>query len=432
MIKSPLIRLHKVQKSFLNPEGSELMVLNDISFQLQNGEIVALIGKSGSGKSTLLRIIAGLSKPSSGVVLYREKPVRGPVSGIAMVFQSFALLPWLSVLENVELGLEAKGVPPKIRRQRALKAIDTIGMDGFESAYPKELSGGMRQRVGFARALVVEPELLIMDEPFSALDILTAENLRNDLLELWHEKRIQTKGILCVTHDIEEAILLANRIILVSSDPGRIQLELKVNLPYPRNPDAPEFRKLLDKIYTAMTISERVRLKKVKGMKHPEFAFRLPEVSVAELTGLLEALESHEVKGRIELPELAETLHLDVDNLFPLIEILDMLRFAKISEGELIFLEAGKNFANADILNRKHQFAKHLLDYIPLAQHIRDILDKKPNHIALKNEFIEELETYLSPDEAEKLMKIIIDWGRYAEIFAYDYDTDELSLENPQ
>jgi NitT/TauT family transport system ATP-binding protein len=436
----PLIHLKNVQKSFLNSEGKQLLVLNDVSFQLQAGEIVAVLGKSGSGKSTLLRIIAGLTKPTRGEVLYRQHPVVGPVQGIAMVFQNFALLPWLTVLENVELGLEAKGTPPKIRRQKALDAIDIIGMDGFESAYPKELSGGMRQRVGVARALVVEPELLIMDEPFSALDILTAENLRNDLLELWQDKRMKTKGILCVTHNIEEAILIANRIVLFSSDPGRIQLELKVSLPYPREPDDPLFRELLDKIYTSMTMSEntrllkaRARLKmKVPGIKHPEYAFRLPEISISELTGLLEAMQSREVKGRVELPELADALHLDVNNLFPLLEVLDMLRFAKISDGDLVFFEAGKNFAAADILERKLLFAKHLLDYIPLARHIREVLDENVHHRVSEKVFLEELEEFLSNEEAEKLLKIIIDWGRYAEVFAYDYDTGLLSLENPQ
>lgn len=438
MPKTPLIQLDNIQKSFTNPEGQQLLVLDDINFKLQEGEIIALLGKSGSGKSTLLRIIAGLTKPSSGSVYYLGQKTAGPVQGISMIFQSFGLLPWLTVLENVELGLEAQGIPAKIRRKKALQAIDTIGLDGFESAYPKELSGGMRQRVGFARALVVEPELLLMDEPFSALDILTAENLRNDLLELWNKKLTRTKCILCVTHDIEEAILMADRILIFASDPGRIQSEISVDLPFPRETQTPEFRELLDQVYTIMTTSERERLSKAKAqakvrdIKHPEYAYRLPEVSVPELTGLLETMESHEVDGKIDLPELADALHLDVNNLFPLTEILDMLRFAKISKGDLIFLEAGRRFAEADILERKHLFAKHLLEYIPLAHHIREVLDEKPNHRASENVFLEELQEFLSPEEAERLLKIIIDWGRYAEIFAYDYDAGVLSLENPQ
>lgn len=425
-----LINIENVSKSFISAERQELLVLESVNFELGEGEIVSLLGKSGSGKSTLLRIMAGLIKPSAGSLYYREQKISGPVQGIAMVFQSFALLPWLTVLENVELGLEAMGVERKERRQRALKAIDTIGLDGFESAYPKELSGGMRQRVGFARALVVEPDILLMDEPFSALDILTTDNLRGDLLDLWHSKRTKIKGIICVTHDIEEAILMANRIVIFSSDPGTIQTEIKVDLPYPRDTNSLEFRELLDQIYMLMTTSERSRIAKASTIA--EHAYRLPEVDISGLTGLVEAMEAHEVDGQINLPELAESLHLDVNNVFPLTEVLDMLRFAKITDGELIFTAAGKRFAAATIQERKQIFAQHLLQYIPLAQHIRQVLDQSPNHRTSENTFLGELENYFSQEESERILRTIIDWGRYAEILAYDYDSGELSLENPQ
>ncbi len=434
-----LLRLDKIQKSFTNSEGQKRLVLDEISFQLQENEVVALLGKSGSGKSTLLRIIAGLELPTEGTVFYRGRPVLSPAEEISMVFQNFALLPWLTVLENVELGLEAQGMPRKQRRQKALETIDTIGLDGFESAYPKELSGGMRQRVGLARALVVEPELLLMDEPFSALDILTAENLRNDLLELWTDKRTHTKSILFVTHDIEEAILMANRILIFSSDPGRIQIEIPNIIPFPRETQTEAFRKLLDQIYTLMTISERERLSlakariKTTAVTHPEYAYRLPDVSISELTGLLEAMESHEVHSKVDLPKLADELYLDVNSLFPLTDVLDMLNFTKIvTNGNIVLLAAGKEFAAADILERKHLFAEHLLKYIPLARHIREVLDSKPNHRASKSIFLNELEEFLSEEESERLLSIIIEWGRYAEIFAYDYDAGILSLENPQ
>lgn len=438
-----LIKIENVSKSFISAEKQELLVLDSINFDLQEGEIVSLLGKSGSGKSTLLRLMAGLIKPSSGSLFYRNNPIVGPVQGVAMIFQSFALLPWLSVLENVELGLEALGVERKERRKRALKAIDTIGLDGFESAYPKELSGGMRQRVGFARALVIEPDILLMDEPFSALDILTTDNLRGDLLDLWNSKRTRIKGIICVTHDIEEAILMANRIVIFASDPGTIQDIIQVNLPYPRDPESPEFRELLDQIYMAMTTSERTRITKAKekaaalykeepSETHPEYAYRLPVVDISELTGLVEAMEDHEVDGQINLPELAESLHLDVNNVFPLTEVLDMLRFAKINEGVLAFTEAGKKFADANIQERKQIFAQHLLKYIPLAQHIRLILDQSPSHRTHENTFLAELENYFSEEESERILRTIIDWGRYAEILAYNYDSGELSLENPQ
>jgi len=434
----PLLQLDNLQKSFINPEGKNLLVLENISLTLNEGEIVVLLGKSGSGKSTLLRLISGLSKPSSGSLLFRGVPILKPIQGISMVFQNAALLPWLTVFENVELGLEAQGVPRDIRRTKVLKAIDTIGMDGFESAYPKELSGGMKQRVGFARALVVEPELLLMDESFSALDILTAENLRNDLIDLWFAKRTRIKSVICVTHDIEEAVLMANRILIFASDPGHIQKELCIDLPFPRETASSEFRGWVDKIYSLMTTSERERVSKAKlkakssfDIKHPEYAYRLPNVSVSELTGLLEAIESNKIQDKINLPELSSKLHLDVDDLFPLTEVLDMMQFASISKGELLILEAGNQFAAANILERKQIFAKHLLAFIPLAKHIREVLDLKPNHRISKDFFSDELGSFLTFNETERLLKVIIDWGRYAEIFAYDYDTEIFSLENP-
>jgi len=251
-----LFSVNEVKKAFRSSEGQELLVLDKVSFDMHENEIVALLGKSGSGKSTLLRIIAGLTKPSGGQVIYQGTEVLNPVQGISMVFQSFALLPWLTVLQNVELGLEALGIPRQERRKRALRAIDTIGLDGFESAYPKELSGGMRQRVGFARALVVEPELLLMDEPFSALDVLTADNLKSDLMDLWNSKRTRTKGILFVTHSIEEAAMMADRIFIFAANPGHVREELKISPSLARDPKDPEFRALVDKIYTLMTTSK--------------------------------------------------------------------------------------------------------------------------------------------------------------------------------
>ena len=430
----PIIDVRKVSKSFKKAEHQDLLVLDDINFQMNAGEIVALLGKSGSGKSTLLRITAGLTQPSSGEVLYRGQPVHGPVHGIAMVFQNFALLPWLTVLQNVELGLEALGIPRAERRTRALQAIDTIGLDGFESAFPKELSGGMRQRVGFARALVVNPDILLMDEPFSALDVLTADNLKSDLLDLWQTKKTNTNGILFVTHNIEEAAMLADRIVIFGSDPGFIRAELKVDLAHPRNEQELPFRNLVDNIYTLMTTQPT----DIKGQIRRDYrsraiglGYRLPDADISELTGLLEVMDDPEHHGRIDLPELAETLHLNVDDLFPLTEVLEILGFAYVAKGDLMLSPAGKIFANADILERKKIFATHLIRYVPLAKHIRRILDERPGHRATKERFLTELEDLLSEDEAERVLRVVIAWGRYAEIFAYDNNTSMLSLENP-
>jgi NitT/TauT family transport system ATP-binding protein len=430
MVSNVILTIQNLKKAFRKDQSQDLLVLDNVNLELRQGEIIALLGKSGSGKSTLLRLIAGLMPATSGEISYRTKKVLGPVHGIAMVFQNFALMPWLTVLQNVELGLEALGVPRKERRQRALRAIDTIGLDGFESAYPKELSGGMRQRVGFARALVVDPDILMMDEPFSALDVLTADNLKSDLLDLWKSKKTKTNGIILVTHNIEEAVMLADRVLIFGSNPGHVRSELSIGLAHPRNDQDPKFRKLVDSIYTLMTTSQskdpRAYHYKTIGM-----GYHLPDVPVSELTGLLEVLAEPEYKGRMDLPELADLLSMGVDDLFPLTEVLEILRFAKISQGDIELTEAGREFASADILKRKPLFANHLLRYVPLAQHIRRVLDDRPGHRANEQRFINELEDFLNEEEAEQVLTTMIDWGRYAEIFAYEYNTGILSLENP-
>ena len=431
MSKQPLIEVKHLKKSFKKREDQNLLVLDDVNLTVKHGEIVALLGKSGSGKSTLLRVIAGLVKPSSGEVLYGNRPVRGPVKGLSMVFQNFALMPWLTVLQNVELGLEAQGVSRSERRARALKAIDVVGLDGFESAYPRELSGGMRQRVGFARALVVDPDVLLMDEPFSALDVLTADNLRNDLVDLWQEAKTNIKSILIVTHNIEEAALLADRILVFGTGPGTVQAELSVKLPHPRDAGDAEFRKLVDDVYTLMTAPEKGEAAETR-YKAINLGYRLPKIGISELTGFMETLSSSEYPDKAELPQLAEELHLDVDDLFPITEALEILRFAHVSEGDIELSYAGKLFAEADILERKKIFASHLMSYVPLARHIRRILDERPGQRASKARFLNELEDYLSEDAAEEVLKVVIDWSRYAETFAYDYNTGMLSLENPE
>ncbi|ARG98637.1 ABC transporter ATP-binding protein [Legionella micdadei] len=424
-----IIAIENCRKSFKKASTQELLVLEDVNFKLHEGEIVALLGKSGSGKSTLLRIIAGLVPPSSGTVTYRGKPVTGPVPGIAMVFQSFALMPWLTVLENVELGLEAQGVGREERRHRAIEAIDTIGLDGFESAFPKELSGGMRQRVGFARALVINPDVLLMDEPFSALDVLTAENLKSDLLKLWQEKKTNTNGILLVTHNIEEAATLADRIIIFGSDPGYIRAELQVSLDQPRNPETEEFRDLVDKIYTLMTTGPKEKARGAQRERQIGLGYRLPDVEPSELSGLIETMKSF--KDQIDLPELADELMMNIDDLFPILETLEILGFAKVSDGDIQLSELGKQFSEADLQARKQLFAKRLLEKVPLARYIRRVLDEKIGHRVSEERFLSKLEDYLSEKEAERVLRTMIDWGRYAEIFAYDFNTGILSLENP-
>jgi len=420
-------------KNFRRPNGDPLVVLDNVDVVLREGELVGLLGRSGSGKSTLLRLIAGLSKPNGGTVEYLGREVAGPPSGIAMVFQSFALFPWLTVLENVEIGLEAMAMAPAEARNRALRAIDMIGLDGYESAFPRELSGGMRQRVGFARAVVTHPNILLMDEPFSALDVLTAETLRTDFLDLWSEGQLPIKAVILVTHNIEEAVQMCDRILLFASNPGRIMLELKIDLPHPRNRQDPNFRALVERIYVAMTAKQTPTAVLGRTEKFPGagIATILPRVSTNLFAGLTEALAQPPYSGRADLPEIAAQLQLEIDELFPVAETLQMLRLAELEGGDIRLTEAGRRFAESEITEKKRIFAQHLLAYQPLAAHIRRVLDERPNHEAPKSRFSDELEDHMTPEAAEATLRSVINWGRFAEIFAYDDDEQRFTLENP-
>jgi NitT/TauT family transport system ATP-binding protein len=428
---SPLLEIRHVSQRYRKGSGEEgVTILDDVNLTIKEGEIVGLLGRSGCGKSSLLRIVSGLMRPSSGEAVFRGGAVFGPANGIAMVFQSFALFPWLSVLENVEFGLRAMSVREDEAHRRALSAIDLIGLDGFESAYPKELSGGMRQRVGFARALVVNPSLLLMDEPFSALDVLTAETLRTDLLDLWWEGRMPIKSILMVTHNIEEAVLMCDRILVLSSNPGRITAEIKVPLQHPRNRLDPEFRQLVDLIYARMTqrAESKVREGNFPGLG---FGMILPRVSTNTLAGLLEALVGPPYNGKADLPHLAEDLQLEIDELFPAAETLQLLRFVEIEAGDIRVTSAGKKFAEADVDTRKRLFGDHLLAYVPLAARIRRVLDERPSHQAPADRFRQELEDHMSDKAAERTLNSVTNWSRYGELFAFDEAGQMFSLENP-
>ena len=420
-----LVSVARCRQSYHKDSTADLVVLDDVNVTLRDGELVALLGRSGSGKSTLLRIIAGLLMPTAGEVLWRGAPVTGPAPGIAMVFQSFALFPWLTVQQNVELGLEAQGVPRAVREQRAQDAIDLIGLGGYETAYPKELSGGMRQRVGLARALVVHPDLLLMDEPFSALDVLTAETLRTDLIDLWSEGKLPLKSVLMVTHNIEEAVLMADRILVFSSNPGRVASELPVGFPHPRNRLDPAFRAMVDDIYALMT---RRPAPKAAAAPAP-FAQTLHPVSTNLMAGLLETLAARPYEGRADLPALAGSLQLEADELLPLGETLNTLQFAELAEGDLVLLPAGRAFVDADVDERKRLFAVALRGHVQLVGAIRQVLDERWNHRASAVRFRDELEDYMSPEYADETLRTAIAWGRYAELYAYDEEADQFSLD---
>ncbi len=424
-----LLEVRDIRRAFPRPGGGELLVLEDVNLSLRQGEIVGLLGRSGSGKSTLLRLIAGLSEPSSGSVNYLGNPVLGPAAGIAMVFQSFALFPWLTVLENVQLGLEAQGLPESETRARALKAIDLIGLDGYESAYPRELSGGMRQRVGFARALVVNPNILLMDEPFSALDVLTAENLRTDFLELWNEGDLPIKGVILVTHNIEEAVQMCDRILLFSTNPGKVVSEIKVELRHPRDRNDPAFLALVDRIYVEMTARRVERL--AQGPQRATLGTMLPRVSANLISGLIEAVAAPPYNGQADLPKIADDLQFEIDELFPVAESLQLLRLADLEGGDIKLTETGKRFAAEETDERKRIFARLLIRYVPLAALIRRVLDDRESHAAPKSRFLDELEDYMTEEAAEETLRSVVSWARFAELFSYDDDQQMFSLENP-
>jgi NitT/TauT family transport system ATP-binding protein len=429
--RAPLVEVKGVRHVY-GHGSSHLVVLDNVDVTLRPNEIVGLLGRSGSGKSTLLRTIAGLIRPTEGSVQLNDMPGDDTAHGVAMVFQSFALFPWLTVQQNVELGLEAQGVHPDERRKRALAAIDLIGLDGFENAYPKELSGGMRQRVGLARALVVQPSVLLMDEPFSALDVLTAETLRTDLLDLWCEGRMPIRSILMVTHNIEEAVLMCDRILVFASNPGRVIAEIKVDLPQPRKRLDPAFRALVDDIYARMTARTATQPAARDGnFPGMGISMALTHISTNTLAGMIEAVAAAPNEGRAELPTLANELKLEVDELLPIAETLQLMRLAEIDGRMIRLTPAGRRYALADVDERKQLFAQHLLAYVPLAAHIRRVLDDRASHQAPARRFRDELEDFMSEEYAEETLDAVVSWGRYAEVFAFHEDADQFSLENP-
>ena len=425
---APLLSVRHCRQAYHKEASADLIVLDDVNVTLQSGEIVGLLGRSGSGKSTLLRIVSGLLKPTAGEVLWRGLPLTGPAAGVAMVFQSFALFPWLTVQENVEIGLEAQGVKKTEREERTEAAIDLIGLGGYDTAYPKELSGGMRQRVGLARALVVHPDLLLMDEPFSALDVLTAETLRTDLIDLWMDGKLPVKSVLIVTHNIEEAVLMCDRILVFSSNPGRVAQELKVPFAHPRNRFDPAFRQMVDDIYGIMT---RRKTPEVHAPAAPATGFATPlhPVGTNIMAGLMETLNGPPYEGRADLPALAAALQYEADELLPLGETLGMLGFAVLEEGDLILTDTGRKFAEAETEDRKAIFANRLLATVPLISAIRAVIDQRSNHRASAVRFRDELEDHMSPEYAEETLRTAIAWGRYAEIFEYDEEAQQFSLE---
>jgi NitT/TauT family transport system ATP-binding protein len=427
---APIIEARQLEKFYAQPDGSRIQVIAATDLAVYPGQIIALLGPSGCGKSTLLRMLTGLAPASAGGVLWHGQPVRGETPNVSIVFQSFALFPWLTVIENVEAPLEARGMPPIERHKRALRIIDAVGLDGFETAYPKELSGGMKQRVGVARALVVEPEVLFMDEPFSSLDVLTAETLRGELLELWLEHKIPTRAIFIVTHNIEEAVVLADRIIVLGRNPAHIHADFAVDIPQPRDRKSPRFIEFVDAIYRVLTRPDlESDILQAAGAASPvahHHAIMLPHTRPGGMAGLLEILVDQ--GGRADLHRLAADLSLEVDALLPTVDTAILLGMLRVEEGDAVITPEGRAFAEAGIQARKAIFRKAALANIPLLRQMEQALKAKSNR-TLQDEFFRDLlDEHFSEDEARRQLETAIQWGRYAEIFDYDAATGKLTL----
>jgi NitT/TauT family transport system ATP-binding protein len=425
----PIIRAHQVEKFYSQPSENRIQVIAPTDLSILPGEIIALLGPSGSGKSTLLRMLTGLSQPSGGEVFWHEKPISRQRINVSIVFQSFALFPWLTVLENVEAPLKARGMAASERRERSLKILDTVGLDGFQTAYPKELSGGMRQRVGFARALVVEPEVLFMDEPFSALDVLTAENLRSELLELWEKKTIPTKSVFIVTHNIEEAVLLADRIIVLGRNPGHVRTDFKVTLTHPRDRKAAPFTQLVDYIYKVLTRPdvtpevpslETAGGRSVRDQRQMHYEM-LPHARPGGIAGLLELIiDLADQAGRTDIYKLADELAFQLDDLLPIVDAAQLLGFLKVEEGDVFMTPEGREYANSEIQLQKEHFRKAALEHVLLLRQITRALNNKTDHTVPEEFFLDMLDEQFSDEETQRQLETAINWGRYAELFDFD------------
>jgi NitT/TauT family transport system ATP-binding protein len=425
---TPILELQGVGKSFYSADGSARPVLENVDFTLHEGEIVALLGQSGSGKSTMLRILAGLIAADQGQVLYHGMPLFGAARGIRMVFQSFALFPWLTVQKNVELGMEAQGVAPAERARRAERVIDLIGLSGFEGALPRELSGGMRQRVGIARALVMEPEVLLMDEAFSALDVLTGERLREEILELWESKKIPTKAILVVSHNIEEAVMMADRVLIFASNPGRVRAELPIALARPRVVDSAEVRLLIDEVYALMTAGTSRLGRAAEKEAKLQLGDRLPEADSARIEDVLELLLDEPYRGSADLPKLAEETELNDRELLDVSLALALLGFASLAHGDITITPLGEQFAAADHPTRQAIFGRQLLEHVPLVAYICHGLEQGNSGDLPEELFLKLLRFTLTSEDAESALRVAIEWGRFANLFEYTFHTGTIQL----
>lgn len=434
---TPIAEIRNVSLAYGDNDARRL-VLEDITLAIDSGEVVAILGPSGCGKSTMLRILAGLLRPSSGQVMVHGRSLDGIHPGVAIVFQQFGLFPWMTVQENVRLALNGLGLAPAEGEQRVKTCIDLVGLDGFEEAYPKELSGGMKQRVGIARALARGPELLCMDEPFSSLDVFTAESLRSEVYRLWSgnagggKTRLPAflKSILIITHLIEEAVFLADRIVVMGARPGHIREVLRNDVPHPREYQSPVFLKMVRQLHDVITgeqlpepppeqqaavaAGQRLRLEP------------LPPVSVGEMQGLLEILRDH--GGQMEVFEVDELTDYDFGHTLTVIKAAEMLELIDTPKNRVVLTDAGGRFLDGDVNQRKALFREQLKT-LGTFRFVMQILDEAQDKRLPQDIVEEELAIRLTTEDIERLFETLVGWGRYAELFGYNPDSGQLYLD---
>jgi NitT/TauT family transport system ATP-binding protein len=426
--QSAIAELCNITKTYTVAGGRELKVLDQIDLAIHETELLALLGQSGSGKSTLLRCLTGLTLPTSGRVLAYGKPLEGINPFASIVFQTFALYPWLTVEQNVAVGLMSKLMTRAEKEAAVDKAIDLIGLNNYHEAYPREISGGMRQRVGIARALVAEPKILCLDEAFSALDVLTAENLRNEVVTLWQEQATTLKSIFMVTHNIDEAVEMATRICVLFPHPGRLGLVMENKLGYPRNPNDPEFQRLVKVIHETITLQALPDIPPepvpVSGRPISRARTRMesiPTVSVGRMIGLLSILQDHPDLDNIY--DIANEIGTDFGETISLVKAAEILEFVNTPKDEVRFTELGKKFIAADSDTRPIIFAEQVkkLRLFHIILGYLEIQSEVDREIVLKD-----IATALPYENSEKILETMIAWGRYAGLLDYDTNTEML------
>ncbi len=445
---APLIELRHVSKSYAGAEGPPVTVLDDISLEVREGEMLALLGQSGSGKSTILRLAAGLTDPTQGAVLSHGAPLDGVNRGLAIVFQSFALYPWLTVQENVQVGLLQRRLDAQQEQEEIDRALELIGLSGYENAYPKQLSGGMRQRVGLARALVAQPEVLCMDEPFSALDVLTAESLRTEVVDLWRGSgHAGLKSIFLVTHNIVEAVFIATRIVIISTHPGRVRNVIANPLPYPRDVNSKPFAAMVEQVHAAITAlvlpdepAEATALPGGPGLDRAAGTLAggpgrvvapgarvepIPNVPVETIIGLLEIIE--DAQETINVFDLSARIGKEFGETIAIVKAAEMLDLVDTPKDDVLMTQAGWYFLAAPPPARKTLFRQAILK-LRLFQMLTAHLEESPDGRIDADSVLEELATLLPYDQPARLLETLIAWGRYAELIDFDRNANAVYL----